>query len=49
MGESFSRGTYTYVVLLIVITSDLTAVAVEDQRLDFTETDLGAAVSTGKC
>lgn len=24
-------------------------VAVEDQRLDFTETDLGAAVSTGKC
>lgn len=41
MGESFFRGTYTYVVLLIVITSDLTAVAVEDQRLDFTETDFG--------
>ncbi len=41
VGESFLRGTYTYVVLLIVITSDSTVVAVEDQRLDFTETDLG--------
>lgn len=39
MGESFLHGTYTYVVLIAVIASDLTA-AVKEQRLGFDRADL---------